>query len=110
MNVNGVKVMIRKFEATGFLDVAPGTGRPAAATVEEVAIATAEATTCSSNTIVSGRSIVRALDIPCPTVRMILRKILKLYPYKLHFVQPLKPQEHSARLHFALNFLVRMQV
>ena len=66
MSVNGVKLMIRKFDATGSLDVAPEKGRPATATatVEEVAIAAAEATTRSSNATVCGRSIARALDTP----------------------------------------------
>lgn len=112
MSVNAVKDMILKFEETGSLDVAPGRGRRAIAPaiVEEIAIATAEASVRSSNASVSGRSIARALDIPWTTVRMILRKILKLYPYKMHFVQQLKPQDHSARLDFALHFLARMQV
>ena len=70
MSVNGVKLMIRKFVAIGSLDVEPGIGRPATttATVEEDAIATAEATARSSNAIVSGRSTAQALDIPWATV------------------------------------------
>ena len=85
MSVNGVKLMICKFEATGSLNVAPGRGRSATATatVEAVAIATAEATARSSNDTVNGRSIIRVLDILWATVRMILRKIPKLYSYKL---------------------------
>ena len=52
MCVNAVKLMIRKFEATGSLDIVPGSERRATALtiVEEVAIATAEATARSSNT------------------------------------------------------------
>lgn len=112
MSSSAVQRMIRKFEETGSLDVAPGRGRRATqpATVDEVAIATAAAAASSSNATVSGRSIARTLNIPWATVRMILRKILKLYPYKMHFVQQLKPHDHSARLDFALSFLARMQV
>ena len=102
--------MIRKSEAIGFLDVASGREwrATAPAIVEEVTIATVEGTTRTSNATVSGRSIAQALDILWATVRMILYKILKLYAYKLHFVQKLKPQDHSARLDFAMKFLARM--
>ena len=66
MCANSVKQMIRKFEATGSLDIAWGRGQCATAPtiVEEVAIATAKATARSSNATVSGQSRERALDIP----------------------------------------------
>ena len=77
------KYMICKFEATGSLDVAPQRGRRAttSAIVMEVSIATAEASARSANATVRDRSIARALDIPWATVRIILRKFLKLYPH-----------------------------
>ena len=53
------------------------------AIVEEVTIATAEATVRSSNATVSNHAIARAQDIPWVTERMIFRRILKIYPYKL---------------------------
>ena len=85
MCVNPVKQMIRKFESAGSLDTEPGsrqrTTQPPI--VEEVEIKTAEATARSSNATVSNRSIALPLDIPWVTERMILRRILKIYPYKL---------------------------
>ena len=64
MCVNAVKLMIRKFESTSFLDAAPGRGRRATAPkiVEAVAFAMTEATAHSSNVTVTGRSIARALN------------------------------------------------
>ena len=58
--------MIRKFEATVSLNIAPGRGRRATAPaiVEEIAITIAALTARSSNPTVSGRLITRTLDIP----------------------------------------------
>ena len=85
MFINAVKLIIRKFEATDSLDVVPGRRRRTIAPVivEEVEIATAEATARSSNATVSNHAIARAQDIPWVTERMIFRRILKIYPYKL---------------------------
>ena len=87
----------------------PGKGRYATKPkiVEEVAIATVEAITHSSNDIGNGNSVAQALNIPWTTVHVILHKILKLYPYKMHFMQQLKLQDHCAHLKIALSFLVR---
>lgn len=58
--------MIFKFEKTRLLNVVLGRGQRAIepAVVEEVALATVEASVNSSKAIVSGLSIVRAMNIP----------------------------------------------
>ena len=72
-----------KFKATGCLDVAQGRRQrvTALAILEEVATATAETTTRSSNATVSSRSIARTLNIPWQLYEQLNDnfKILKLY-------------------------------
>ena len=65
---NAVKSMIHNFEETDSLDVALGRRQyaPEPTIVEEVAAATAETTSRSSNGTDSSHSVARALDIQCP--------------------------------------------
>ncbi|GFU62660.1 transposable element tc3 transposase [Trichonephila clavipes] len=51
-----------------------------------------------------------SLEILWSTVRKILRYILKWYPYKIHVMQTLKPQDQKTRLEFSCRFLERMKV
>lgn len=107
MTTNAVKGRIRKFEEIGSVYVAPGRRRATEpAILEKVAFAIAEAATCSENNTLSSRSKIRALDIPSATMRIILRKILKLYSHK----SMLKPEEHPACLEIALRFLTRIHI
>ena len=102
MCVNAVNLRICKFEATSSVDVASGREWRATAIVEEVAIATAEETALSLKATVSGHSKARTLDNRARNFTQ------NSDLYKMNFVQQLKLQDHPERLHFALNFLVRM--
>ncbi|GFW26092.1 uncharacterized protein TNCV_3308631 [Trichonephila clavipes] len=104
--------MIMKLEETGNLDVLIGRGRKPVGTEtgEEVTTAMVERASSSIFSSASGRSVSRELEIPWSTVRKILRYILKWYPYKIHGMQTLKPQDQKTRLESACRFLVRMKV
>lgn len=112
MSKNGLKKMIMKFEATGDFGVQPGRGRKPVAneTVADVTTAVVERASTSRYSSASARSVSRELAIPWSTVRKILRSILKWYPYKIHMVQMLQPQDHRTRYDFACRFLARMDV
>ncbi|GFT84950.1 transposable element tc3 transposase [Trichonephila clavipes] len=103
-----------KFEQTGNLGVLPERGRKPVGTetVKEVTTAMVERASSSLSIYFStnGRSISCKLEIPRSTIRKIMRYTLKRYPYKIHVMQTLKPQDQKTRLEFACRFLARMQV
>lgn len=45
----------------------------------------------------------RELQIPKSTISKVLRKRLHFHPYKLQFVQKLKPEDHPRRQQFCLD-------
>ncbi|PSN43359.1 hypothetical protein C0J52_15565 [Blattella germanica] len=72
-----LKNMIRKFELTGDLGIAPGRGRRPVTTqiVEEVTVAMAENAGRNLRSSSSARAVSRQLNIPWSTVRKVLRTI-----------------------------------
>ena len=55
----------------------------------------------------SVRQVARATDISFQTVQRILRKHLKMFPYKIQIVQKLEPQDRPNRQFFAETLLER---
>lgn len=107
-----LKNMIRKFELTGDLGIAPGRGRRPVTPqiVEEVTVAMAENAGRNLRSSSSARAVSRQLNIPWSTVRKVLRTIVKWYPYKLHITHQLLPHDADIRIDFALTFLARVEV
>ena len=112
MSINGLKKMMKKFEETGELGVAPGRGRRPipVEVVDEVAVAVADRAAHASTSATSARAVARELSLPWSTVRKVLRCILHWYPYKIQIVHQLKPQDIPQRREFAHRFLARMEV
>ncbi|PSN39284.1 hypothetical protein C0J52_14647 [Blattella germanica] len=75
-----LKNMIRKFELTGDLGIAPGRGRRPVTPqiVEEVTVAMAENAGRNLRSSSSARAVSRQLNIPWSTVRKVLRTIILL--------------------------------
>ncbi|GFT80896.1 hypothetical protein TNCV_3497011 [Trichonephila clavipes] len=89
--------MIRKFEATGTLEILPGSGRKcvAAQVVDDVMTQVVDCT--------SARRIAASVDQPRSTVRKILLNVLRCYPYNLSLRQQLLPHDVYSRQTFALR-------
>ena len=107
-----LKTMIQKFEQTGYLGVKRGRRRKRISnkTVEQVAFAVVKGEFCSQYSASSARDASHDLFVLWSTARKILRSILKLYPYKISFVQHLNPVDPGKSLNFAIILLVRIIV
>ncbi|GFY15638.1 uncharacterized protein TNCV_1282861 [Trichonephila clavipes] len=103
--------MIIKFEENGNLCVLPGRGQKLVGTetVEEIITAMVERASSSIYSSASGHSVSYELEIAQSTVWKILRYILIWYPYKIHVMQTMKPQDQK-QLALARQFLERMEV
>ncbi|GFX54001.1 DUF4817 domain-containing protein [Trichonephila clavipes] len=96
--------MISKFEATGCLDDRPRSGRPstrrnAAETVKD------EMETVAGSSMhgeVSARAVACRTGIPYTTVWLALIRILRCYPYKIHWHHELLPGDSVNRRAFAV--------
>ncbi len=55
------------------------------------------------NPRLSTRNTERALQIPLSTIRDVLKKVLKMFPYEISFLQQLFPNDYRQRLQWAQN-------
>lgn len=94
----------KKFLQTGSVLQKKGAGRPRT-TAEDVQRVN-EA--FSERPQMSIRKAGRQLQLPKSTVHKVLRKRLKLFPYKLQLVQALKPDDKTKRMAFAEDILDRI--
>ncbi|GFV90809.1 DUF4817 domain-containing protein [Trichonephila clavipes] len=99
----GLLKLVKRFVETGKLDDRARAGRPClkeerapCIAVEMEAIASEAASGTSS-----AREAARRLGLPPSSVRNILRRILQLYPYKLHSCHKLLPADTAQREVFA---------
>ena len=102
-----IKRWYEQFKSTGFVTSLGKTGRKSLgpAIVEEVANLFAKE---PSITI---RQAVQRLELPVSraTVQRIIRKKLKLYPYKIQLVHKLQPGDYDRRVSFAQTVLARLE-
>lgn len=98
---NNIRRWYHQFEDTGCLCKGKSTGRPSVSegTVERVR----ESFTRSPKKSVRKDS--RELQMPVLTVWKVVRKRLKLRPYRLQLLQALKPTHHGLRTNFANEML-----
>lgn len=97
--------LINKFEITGSVLDAKREGRPSVPEdeVAEVLHVAQELSEQSPHGTSSVRNVGRQLQLPTSTVWKIMRTTLKLFPYKMHRVQELKPPDLVARYNFSLH-------
>ncbi|GBM57538.1 hypothetical protein AVEN_97651-1 [Araneus ventricosus] len=102
MSRQAFKKMITKFEDDGKLGVLKGRWRKRLSneTAEEVAIAVVEIASGSQYPLTSAREVSRDLSLSWSRIRKVLRWIVKWYPYKIHVVQALKPEDSDKRTQF----------
>lgn len=98
---NNIRRWYHQFEDTGCLCKGKSTGRPRVG--EETVERVRETFTRSPKKSV--RKASRELQVPVSTVWKVVRKRLKLRPYRLQLLQALKPTDHGLRANFANDVL-----
>ncbi|GFX51901.1 DUF4817 domain-containing protein [Trichonephila clavipes] len=96
----GLLKLVKRFEETGKLEDRARAGRPCLKEARAPCIAVemkAIASEAASGTS-SAREAARRLGLPPSSVRNILRRILQMYPYKLHSCHELSPADTAQRL------------
>jgi hypothetical protein len=92
---------MQRFEETGSLMNLPHTGRPRSARKEENIERVRASIEDEPQTFTRRRS--RELGLSRTSLRRILTKDLKMFPYKIQLVQKLKPTDHPQRLNYAIR-------
>ena len=100
---NAIKSLIRKFQETGAVHDAKKTGRPKLIRTEVQINCVATDVANNSNTSIRRRSL--QLGITRSSLQRILKKDLKLFPYKIQLCQELLPTNAEKRLAYAKSFL-----
>lgn len=102
-----IRAWVRKFESTGSTlnqkPKGPQRTKRSEETVNEVGASVLR------NPGQSTRKRSAELSVSRTTLRRILKKDLKLHPYKLQLVQHLKPNDHNLRRHFVETMLERFR-
>jgi transposase len=95
--------LIDKFEETGSVMDKPHSGRPSfdESTCDTVAHTVQELTSTSCLGSTSVRQVAVEVGISKSSVHNLLRKRLRLYPYRLQLLQTLEPADKPQRLQFA---------
>ncbi|GFX08607.1 uncharacterized protein TNCV_4171061 [Trichonephila clavipes] len=94
-----LQLMVTKYEETGSLNVRSGRGKKpvSAEAIEKVALQGEEDKSTNVLASTSVRRVAEALDLPRSTVQIVMRNILRYYPYMLQFVQELLPHDFETR-------------
>ena len=100
---NTIKSLYRKFAYTGNVNNKPRSGRKRSIRTEDVIEKVALSVTDNLNT--STRKRASQLTISQSTICRILKKDLKLKPYKIQLTQQLLPNDHHQRLEYSESFL-----
>ena len=100
---NAIKSLVRKFQETGAVHDAKKTGRPKLIRTEVQINRVATDVANNSNTSIRRRSL--QLGITRSSLQRILKKDLKLFPYKIQLCQELLPTDAEKRLAYAKSFL-----
>lgn len=104
--------LISKFERTGSVKDLPRSGRPRISDVQVAEVLQENQNVANTNplAISSVNAISKRLQMPYTTVWKILRKILKMYPYKLQLLFELKDADFALRYDFSLHVLAQMEI
>jgi Helix-turn-helix domain (DUF4817) len=110
-SVNAIRNLISRFERTGSVADLPRSGRPKVSEDTAIEIRHTAETIAQDNRFgeCSTVAISSATGIPQQTVWKVLRKMLKLRPYRIREVHELIPADYPRRLTFAENFLTRVE-
>ena len=100
---NTIKSLYRKFADTGNVNDKPRSGRKRSIRTEDVIERVAVSITDNPKT--STRKRASQLTISQSTLCRILKKDLKLKPYKIQLTQQLLPNDHHQRLGYSESFL-----
>jgi len=103
--------LIDKFEDTGSVRDKKSTGRPAVSDIE-VAEVLNESNEMSKENVYgmnSARGVARRLNKPITTTWKIMRKTLKLYPYRFKRVHQLLPHDLATRMDFSLKCVAEIE-
>lgn len=98
-----IRAIVAKFERYGNVRDARRTGRPRSGRSVENIQLVRQSVTASPETSTRRRST--QLGIPRGTVIQILKKDLRLYPYKIQMVQQLNPGDLAKRLEYSRTLL-----
>ena len=99
---NAIKALVRKFQETGAVQDLKKTGRPKIRTEVQINRVARDVAN-NSNSSIRRRSL--ELEITRSTLQRILKKDLKLFPYKIPLCQELLPTDAEKRLAYSRSFL-----
>lgn len=100
-----IRKWVKKFEETGSTMDKRKSGRPRSSRSDENVEMVNQS--IRDNPDLSVRKRAHALNVPRSSLHRILRKDLKLHPYKIQLVQELKPQDAGQRLQFVNQVTAR---
>ncbi len=96
---------LQSFRDRGTLVDRPRSGRPSRTDTDVSRIESL----LLNNPEVSIRTAERELNIPRSTIQRVPRRILRMFPYKISFLQQLLPNDYQSRLEFAQHFRHEMR-
>lgn len=111
-SLQAYRKLIRKFEDTGCVTDRAKSGRPKVVndiSAAEVLRETEEIAGNNNYGICSANQVAKRLQISYTTVWRILRRHLKMYPYKMQVLFELKETDKPVRYDFALRVLAQIQ-
>lgn len=111
-SLSSYQKLVSKFEETGSVTDAKKSGRPSVGTdvtVAEVLHETQNLANENQYGICSVNKVARRLEMSSTTVWRILRRQLKLYPYKIQILFELKERDKATRNDFALLTIAQIQ-
>jgi len=110
-SVTVLRGLIKRFKKTGSVQNQKQPGRPSISDIEvaEILQASKEISAENQISISSAREVARRLEKPVSTVRKVMRKTLGLFPYHLHQVHELLPNDFVTRLDFGLKCVAEIE-
>lgn len=99
---NMIRNLVSRFEEHGRVSDLPGRGR--GRSVRNEAVVEAVRQSVNEDPSVSTRRRSAQLGMSRTSLQRILKRDLKMFPYKIQMVQQLLPQDHQARLQYAIRF------
>lgn len=106
-SISLIRNWVKKFEETGSTLDKPKSGRPRLSRTEENVERVNQSVRVDPDLSIRKRA--SALNVHRSSLHRILRKDLKLQPYKIQLVQELKPQDPIQRLEFVNKITERLQ-
>jgi hypothetical protein len=98
--------LVHRFRETGNVADLKGRGRP---TIAEDVVEAVNTEICEREGRTSVRSLQNVLQIPKSTIHVILKRHLRMRPYKFHIVPILTDLHRERRVQFSTDFLARLE-